>query len=129
MPLFAELPRRLLLGNRKDARASRKRGRVSLHSVVRVPRVLSPLFGGRSTFRPRHLLRFLYSIQPLLFTLECPEYGADGLKYALVLLHEQRDEFPTATLIIACHDEIVYECDEGEGPAVQEWLERSWSGL
>ena len=49
--------------------------------------------------------------------------GADGLKYALVLLHEQRGEFPTATPTIACHDEIVYECDEGEGPAVQEWLE------
>jgi len=48
--------------------------------------------------------------------------GADGLKLALCLLHECRDEFPAAIPIIAAHDEIVYECDESEAHAVGEWV-------
>jgi DNA polymerase I len=49
--------------------------------------------------------------------------GADGLKLALVMLHEDRDRYPTAVPIIAAHDEIVYECDEGEAEGVKGWVE------
>ena len=48
--------------------------------------------------------------------------GADGLKLGLVMLHEDRDRFPTAVPIIAAHDEIVYECDEGDAKAVEDWM-------
>jgi DNA polymerase I len=51
--------------------------------------------------------------------------GADGLKRALVMLHEDRERYPTATPIIAAHDEIVYECDEDEAPEVLVWVEET----
>ena len=41
--------------------------------------------------------------------------GADGLKIALTLLYERRDECPSAVPILAVHDEIVVECDEEDG--------------
>jgi hypothetical protein len=37
----------------------------------------------------------------------------EGLKLAVALLHERREECPGATPILAVHDEIVVECDEG----------------
>jgi DNA polymerase I len=51
--------------------------------------------------------------------------GADGLKLALCLLHERRNEFPTAVPIIAAHDEIIYECDESEVHVVGEWVKET----
>jgi DNA polymerase I-like protein with 3'-5' exonuclease and polymerase domains len=48
--------------------------------------------------------------------------GADGLKLALVMLHEWCGEHPTAIPIITAHDEIVYECDEDEAEAVRLWV-------
>lgn len=50
---------------------------------------------------------------------------ADGLKLALALLHERRDECPGAFPIIALHDELVIECDEADAEAVASWLERA----
>ena len=46
--------------------------------------------------------------------------GADGLK--LALLYERRDECPGAVPILAVHDEIVVECDEGEAEKVEAQL-------
>jgi DNA polymerase-1 len=37
--------------------------------------------------------------------------GAEGLKLALAILYERRDECPGAVPILAVHDEIVVECD------------------
>jgi len=50
--------------------------------------------------------------------------GADGLKLALGLLHETRDEVPSAAPILAVHDEIVLECDHQDAERAREWLER-----
>jgi DNA polymerase-1 len=48
---------------------------------------------------------------------------ADGLKLALALLYERRHECPGAVPILALHDEIVVECDEGDIEKVKAWLE------
>ena len=48
---------------------------------------------------------------------------ADGLKLALALVYERRNECPSAVPIIALHDEIVVECDEGDVETVAAWLE------
>jgi DNA polymerase I-like protein with 3'-5' exonuclease and polymerase domains len=49
--------------------------------------------------------------------------GADGLKLALALLWERREECPGAAPIACVHDEIVVECDEDEAEKVKTWLE------
>jgi DNA polymerase I len=51
--------------------------------------------------------------------------GADGLKLALALLYEQRQECPGAVPILAVHDEIVVECDEDDVEKVEKWLKRA----
>jgi DNA polymerase I len=51
--------------------------------------------------------------------------GADGLKLALALLWEQRNECPGAAPILVCHDEIVVECDTGQQADAQAWLEKA----
>ncbi len=51
--------------------------------------------------------------------------GADGLKLALALLHERREECPGALPILAVHDEIVVECREDRAKEVQAWLQGS----
>jgi DNA polymerase I-like protein with 3'-5' exonuclease and polymerase domains len=51
--------------------------------------------------------------------------GADGLKLALGLLHERRDERPGAVPILAVHDEIVVECNETEAGGVEVWLKKA----
>lgn len=48
--------------------------------------------------------------------------GADGLKLALALLWERRQEVPGAFPVLAVHDEIVMECDEGQVGRVADWL-------
>jgi DNA polymerase-1 len=50
--------------------------------------------------------------------------GADILKLALAHLCEDRTAFPTASLVLVVHDEIVVECDEADAPAVADWLQR-----
>jgi DNA polymerase-1 len=49
--------------------------------------------------------------------------GADGLKLALALLWERRDECPGATPVLVCHDEIVVECDAERAADAKVWLE------
>jgi DNA polymerase-1 len=48
--------------------------------------------------------------------------GADGLKLALALLWERRDQAPGAFPVLAVHDEIVVEADAGQADAVAAWL-------
>ena len=48
--------------------------------------------------------------------------GADGLKLALALLWERRDQCPGAFPVLAVHDEIVIEADEDQVEAVTAWL-------
>ncbi len=51
--------------------------------------------------------------------------GADGLKLALALLYERRDECPGTVPILAVHDEIVLECDEADVEKVKGWLKEA----
>jgi DNA polymerase I-like protein with 3'-5' exonuclease and polymerase domains len=51
--------------------------------------------------------------------------GADGLKLALALLWERRNECPGALPIIVCHDEIVVECGSFCAADAKAWLERA----
>jgi DNA polymerase-1 len=50
--------------------------------------------------------------------------GADGLKLALGLLHETRNEVPSAMPVLTVHDEIVLECDRQDAERARLWLER-----
>ena len=51
--------------------------------------------------------------------------GVDGLKLALALLQERRDECPGAVPILAVHDETVVECDGADAQKVETWLEKA----
>jgi DNA polymerase-1 len=51
--------------------------------------------------------------------------GADGLKRALALLWERRNQVPGAFPILAVHDEIVVECDRDQAEAASTWLRRA----
>jgi DNA polymerase I-like protein with 3'-5' exonuclease and polymerase domains len=48
--------------------------------------------------------------------------GADGLKLALALLWERRNQAPGAFPVLAVHDEIVVEADADQADAVAGWL-------
>jgi DNA polymerase I-like protein with 3'-5' exonuclease and polymerase domains len=48
--------------------------------------------------------------------------GADGLKLALALLWERKNQCPGAVPVLVCHDEIVIECDADEAEEGKEWL-------
>jgi DNA polymerase I len=66
-----------------------------------------------------------HGIGKLTDHLNAPVQGtaADGLKLALALLWERRDECPGAVPVLTCHDEIVIECDAEQGMAAKAWLE------
>jgi DNA polymerase-1 len=51
--------------------------------------------------------------------------AADGMKMALALLWERRHERPGAVPILAVHDEIVVECDEGDADKAEAWLKKA----
>jgi len=51
--------------------------------------------------------------------------GADGLKLALALLWERRDECPGTVPVLVCHDEIVVECDAERAAEAKAWLEKA----
>jgi DNA polymerase-1 len=48
--------------------------------------------------------------------------GADGLKAALDLLWEMRQECPSAIPVLCIRDEIVLECVESEAERTRDWL-------
>ncbi len=51
--------------------------------------------------------------------------GADGLKLALALLWERRDECPGAVPVLVCHDEVVVECFAEQAADAKAWLEKA----
>jgi DNA polymerase I-like protein with 3'-5' exonuclease and polymerase domains len=51
--------------------------------------------------------------------------GADGLKLALALLWERRNQCPGAVPVLVCHDEVVVECDAEKAADVKAWLEKA----
>jgi DNA polymerase-1 len=51
--------------------------------------------------------------------------GADGLKLALALLWERRQQCPGAFPVLVVHDEIVIECDKAQAEDVAAWLKRA----
>jgi DNA polymerase-1 len=51
--------------------------------------------------------------------------GADGLKLALALLWERRNECPGAVPVPVCHDEVVVECDAEHAANAKAWLEKA----
>ena len=59
--------------------------------------------------------------------LNAPVQGtaADGMKIALALLWERRDECPGTVPVLAVHDEIVVECDEGDAEMIEDWLKKA----
>jgi DNA polymerase I-like protein with 3'-5' exonuclease and polymerase domains len=66
------------------------------------------------------------NVEKLTDRLNAPVQGtADGLKLALALLWEHRAECPGATPVLACHDEIVVECDDNRGEETKRWLEKA----
>jgi DNA polymerase I len=50
--------------------------------------------------------------------------GADGLKLALALLWERRNECPGAVPVLVCHDEVVVECDAQWAADANAWLKK-----
>ena len=48
--------------------------------------------------------------------------GGDGVKAALALLWERREEVPGAFPVLAVHDEIVIECAESQVDEVTGWV-------
>jgi DNA polymerase-1 len=68
--------------------------------------------------------RLLDVKEPDTFRLNSPVQGtgADGLKLALALLWERRDQCSGAFPVLAVHDEIVVEADAGQADAVAGWL-------
>jgi DNA polymerase-1 len=68
--------------------------------------------------------RLLNEQTPYTHRLNTPVQGtgADGLKRALALLWERRDQCEGTFPVMAVHDEIVVECDEGQVAAAGEWL-------
>src|SRR5215212_1546149 len=65
------------------------------------------------------------NIEKLTDRLKTPVRGtaADGLKLALALLLERRDECPGAVPVLVCHDEAVVECDAERATDTKAWLE------
>jgi DNA polymerase I len=63
-------------------------------------------------------------VQKLTDRLNAPVQGtaADGLKLALALLWERRDECLGAVPVLVCHDEVVVECDADKAEEGKEWL-------
>ena len=51
--------------------------------------------------------------------------GADGLKLALALLWERRDECPGAIPVLVCHDEVIVECEAKQAADSKAWFERT----
>jgi DNA polymerase-1 len=66
-------------------------------------------------------------VEKLTDRLNAPVQGtaADGLKLALALLWERRDECPEAVPVLVCHDEIVVECDVERAEDAKAWVENA----
>jgi DNA polymerase-1 len=66
-------------------------------------------------------------VQSITEKLNSPDQGtgADGLKAALGLLWERREQVPGAIPVLIVHDEIVMECAAEHADAVATWLRQA----
>src|SRR3712207_1329932 len=66
-------------------------------------------------------------VQRLTDRFNAPVQGtaADGLKLALALLWEHRDECQGAVPVLVCHDEVVVECSAEQAADAKAWLEKA----
>jgi DNA polymerase I len=66
-------------------------------------------------------------VERLTDRLNAPVQGtaADGLKLALALVWESRDECQGAVPVLVCHDEVVVECDAEQAGEAKTWLEKA----
>src|SRR5262245_25072305 len=95
-----------------------------------VARALEPFvhkLTGPGDERRQTLVRYVVQLAPAASADKRANYivqgtGGDGLKVALALLWERRDQVPGAFPVLAVHDEIVVECDEGQAEMVAAWL-------
>ena len=67
------------------------------------------------------------TLEKLTDRLNAPVQGtaADGLKLALALLWERKDECPGAVPVLVCHDEVVVECNAEQAADAEAWLEKA----
>jgi DNA polymerase-1 len=81
----------------------------------------------RDTETRTHTGRRRTNVHKLTDRLNAPVQGsgADGLKLALALLWERRNECPGAVPVLACHDEVVVECDAEQAGEAKTWLEKA----
>jgi DNA polymerase-1 len=66
-------------------------------------------------------------VERLTDRLNAPVQGtaADGLKLALALVWESRDECQGAVPVLVCHDEVVLECDAEQAADTKAWLKKA----
>jgi DNA polymerase I len=69
-------------------------------------------------------------VEKLTDSLNAPVQGtgADGLKLAMALLWERRDECLGAVPILVAHDEVVVECEAEQAADAKAWLEKAMIG-
>ncbi len=67
------------------------------------------------------------NVQRFTEKLNTPDQGtgADGLKAALGLLWERRDQMPGAFPVLIVHDEIVVECDQAQAGGAAAWVRQA----
>jgi hypothetical protein len=93
----------------------------------------APLYGAREVLWTRELPTigdtFTLSVDDPLHRFDSEgviskNTGGDGLKRALVLLWERRNECPGAEVVLAVHDEIVVEVPEEQAERAKAWVAR-----
>ncbi len=97
----------------KSERTIASRNDAILNGPVKIPVVVETLIGRRRM-----------DLEKLTDCLNASDegIGADGLKPALALLWERRNECPGAVSVLVCHDEVVVECDADKAEEGKEWL-------
>ncbi len=104
-------------GNYRDAFFKAYPGLKRWHRSISNPPINTRTLAGR---RRQNVQRYTEKLNtPVQGT------GADGLKLALVLLWERRQEVPGAFPVLVVHDEIVVECGADQVEAVKDWLTRA----
>ncbi len=104
-------------GNYRDAFFKAYPGLKRWHRSISNPPINTRTLAGR---RRQNVQRYTEKLNtPVQGT------GADGLKLALALLWERRQEVPGAFPVLVVHDEIVVECGADQVEAVKDWLTRA----
>jgi DNA polymerase-1 len=74
------------------------------------------------TLAGRRRLMFEGAFDTLRLNTPVQGSGADGLKRAMALLWERRNEYPDARPVLAVHDELVVECPVDQAELVKDWV-------